>query len=196
MKILLDNGHGKDTQGKRSPDGRLLEYAYAREIASRLEAALKAKGYDAVRITPEESDISLAERCSRANAYCNELGKDNVLLVSIHCNAAGSAGQWMAARGWSAHIALNASAASKALASCLIDAAGGAGLTVRRYSAAEPYWAQNLAICRDTLCPAVLTENLFMDNKEDVEYLLSEAGKEAVTALHVDGITRYIKQTR
>lgn len=27
MKILIDNGHGRETPGKRSPDGRLLEYA-------------------------------------------------------------------------------------------------------------------------------------------------------------------------
>ena len=53
MKVLIDNGHGQDTAGKRSPDGRLMEYAYAREIARRLETELKARGIDAVRITPE-----------------------------------------------------------------------------------------------------------------------------------------------
>ena len=30
MKILIDNGHGRETAGKRSPDGRLLEWAYTR----------------------------------------------------------------------------------------------------------------------------------------------------------------------
>lgn len=29
MKILLDNGHGENTPGKRSPDGKLREYLYA-----------------------------------------------------------------------------------------------------------------------------------------------------------------------
>ena len=33
MKVLIDNGHGSDTPGKRSPNGRLREYAYTREIA-------------------------------------------------------------------------------------------------------------------------------------------------------------------
>ena len=33
MKILIDNGHGIDTKGKRSPDGRLLEYAQNRLLA-------------------------------------------------------------------------------------------------------------------------------------------------------------------
>ena len=33
VKILIDNGHGVNTKGKQSPDGRLREYAFAREIA-------------------------------------------------------------------------------------------------------------------------------------------------------------------
>lgn len=32
MVILLDGGHGIQTPGKRSPDGKLLEYKYTREI--------------------------------------------------------------------------------------------------------------------------------------------------------------------
>lgn len=34
-EILIDNGHGSNTSGKCSPDGRLKEYAYTREIAIR-----------------------------------------------------------------------------------------------------------------------------------------------------------------
>lgn len=34
--ILIDAGHGSNTPGKRSPDGKLREYAYAREIARTL----------------------------------------------------------------------------------------------------------------------------------------------------------------
>ena len=191
MIVLIDNGHGKDTAGKRSPDGRLREYAYAREIAERLEKELKARGIEAVRITPEENDVSLSERCRRANKY----GSKGGLLVSIHCNAAGADGKWHDAHGWGAYISQNASKNSKTLACCLIDAAEGKGLKVRRYSPDKPYWTQNLAICRDTKCPAVLTENLFQDNRADVDYLLSEEGKQAIVNLHVDGIMDYIKKT-
>lgn len=188
MLVLIDNGHGKDTAGKRSPDGRLREYAYTREIAARLEQALKERGIEAIRITPEENDISLAERCRRANRY----GADGVILVSIHCNAAGADGKWHDARGWSAYVSRNASKKSKELACRLIDAAETQGLKVRRYSQDEPYWTQNLAICRDTNCPAVLTENLFQDNREDVDYLLSEKGKRTIVELHVEGIMAYL----
>lgn len=191
MLVLIDNGHGRDTTGKRSPDGRLLEYAYAREIAVRLERELKARGYDAQRIVPEENDTSLKERCNRANRIYAAAGK-KAILVSIHCNAAGADGKWHDARGWSAYVSRNASKKSKELACRLIDAAETQGLKVRRYSQNEPYWTQNLAICRDTNCPAVLTENLFQDNREDVDYLLSEKGKQTIVELHVQGIMAYL----
>ena len=90
MKILIDNGHGVDTAGKRSPDGSLREYKYAREIAERIVSELKKQGFDAERIVIEETDISLRERCQRANAICDKLGTKNVILVSVHCNAAGN----------------------------------------------------------------------------------------------------------
>lgn len=44
MKILIDNGHGANTQGKRSPDGRLIEALYTREIAIRVEHELCKRG--------------------------------------------------------------------------------------------------------------------------------------------------------
>ncbi len=47
-------------------------------------------------------------------------------------------------------------------------------------------------ILKHTKCPAVLTENLFQDNKEDVEFLLSEEGKLAIVNLHVWGIMKYL----
>lgn len=191
VKILIDNGHGDNTKGKQSPDGRLKEYAFARDIAKRIESCLKCKGYDVQRIVPEDFDISLAIRCKRVNDICRKVGTKNVLLVSIHSNAVGN-GKWYSARGFSAHVGKNASANSKRLAACLWNKAIELGLKGNRAVPNEKYIVQDLAMCRDTLCPAVLTENLFYDNKDDLEYLLSEEGKAAITKLHVEGIIDYI----
>lgn len=193
MKILIDNGHGENTPGKCSPDGRLREYAYTREIARRVVKCLRCKGYDAERIVEEETDVSLSVRCKRVNDICKQAGRNNVLLVSIHCNASGADGKWHEARGFSAHVGLNASGRSKMLAQYLWNEAIWQGLKGNRSVPAAPYIAQNLAICRDTACPAVLTECLFQDNREDVGLLLSEEGKEKVTATHVNGIVEFIK---
>ena len=193
MVILADPGHGIDTLGKRSPDGRLREYKYAREIAAEVVKRLKSMDYNAQQLVTEENDISLSVRCKRVNDICKHFGASNVLVVSIHCNAAGADGKWHDARGWQACVSLNASAKSKQLASYLFDAAQVEGLKMRSPKPGQKWWAQNLAICRDTLCPAVLTENLFQDNLADMEYLLSDEGREAIVNLHVNGIINYIK---
>lgn len=198
MVVIIDNGHGEDTAGKRSPDGTLREYAYAREIARRVHASLLEKlgAGHVFLLTPETTDTSLRERCKRANNLCKAYGVSNVLLVSIHNNAAGADGKWHEARGWSAHVSLNASQKSKTLATCLCQAAETNGLRVRKYTPQQPFITQNLAICRDSNCPAVLTENLFQDNREDVGFLLSEEGKTLITKVHVDGILSYIKSMK
>lgn len=193
MVILADAGHGVDTLGKRSPDGRLREYKYAREIAAEVVKRLKTMDYNAQLLVTEENDISLGTRCRRVNDVCKHFGANNVIVISIHCNAAGADGKWHDARGWQACVSLNASAKSKQLACHLFDAAQAQGLKMRSPRPGQKWWQQNLAICRDTNCPSVLTENLFQDNKEDVDYLLSDKGREAIINLHVNGIINYIK---
>lgn len=192
MKVLIDNGHGENTPGKRSPDGRLREWAYSREIADMVVSGLRKLGIDAERIVKEDTDVPLSERCRRTNAIYKETGK-KAILISIHCNAVGSGVSWMDARGWSVFVSNNASANSKKLATVLCEMAESMNLQVRRPAPKQPYWEQNLAICRDTNCPAILTENFFQDNKEDVEYLLSREGKEVITQIHIDGIIKYLE---
>ena len=193
MVILIDNGHGSNTAGKCSPDGRLKEYAWARDIAKRIERALKLRGYDARRIVPEEYDVPLSTRCRRVNTICRENGSKNCILVSIHINAAKSDGKWHDASGWSGWVAPNASANSKKLAQYLYKEAENHGLKGNRAVPSCKYWTGNFAIVRDTNCPAVLTENLFQDNKSEVDFLMSETGKQEIVKLHIDGIINYIK---
>lgn len=193
MKILIDNGHGVDTAGKRSPDGSLREYKYAREIAEKVVSELKKRGFDAERIVTEENDISLSERCRRINSICDRVGTKNVILVSIHCNAAGNGSQWMNARGWEAWTSVGQTAADK-LADCLYKAAEETDFKIRKDTTdGDPDKEGHLYILKHTKCPAVLTENLFQDNKEDVAFLLSEVGKETIVSLHVKGIINYLK---
>lgn len=194
MIIILDAGHGIDTKGKKSPDGKLLEYKYCREIRDKISDALEYLGYTVVYTTLSEYDVSLKNRCNTVNQFCKSFGNQNCLLVSIHCNAAGFGEKWMNASGWSVYIYNKASSNSKNLANHLFDAAEKQNLKTRKPKPDQKYWTQNLTMCRDTKCPAVLTENLFQDNKKDVEFLLSEKGKNAIVNLHVDGIIQYINE--
>lgn len=193
MIVLIDNGHGVNTPGKCSPDRSILEYKYCREIAQGVCRGLSLKGLDARLLVVEDTDISLKERCRRVNAYVNRFGRGDVLCVSIHLNAAPpNDSQWHTAKGWSVFVSPNASQSSKSLAAFLNKSAVAEGLKVRYPMPGQAYWVQDLAMCRDTHCPAVLTENLFQDNKEEVRYLNSNEGRQAIINLHVNGIIAYI----
>lgn len=194
MKILIDNGHGLNTSGKRSPDGTFREAIYNREIARRIVLNLVDRGYDAELLVPEDDDIALAERVSRVNAYCKALGNRNIILVSVHVNAAGNGSKWMNATGWSVYTCKGQTESDR-LADCLCEAAikHFPGRRIRTdFSDSDPDWEENFSLLSNTLCPAVLTENFFMDSQSDLEYLQSRTGKQAVVDTHVEGIVEYL----
>jgi N-acetylmuramoyl-L-alanine amidase len=194
MKILIDNGHGEDTKGKCSPDKQLREYLYTREIAEAVVNKLNKLGYEAERIVTEMNDVSLKERVNRVNKVCDSIGKDKVVFVSIHCNAA-SNGEWAKARGWSAYTT-KGQTKSDILADYLYEEAEKqfVGQKIRTDKQDnDKDWEENFYVIYNTKCAAVLTENFFMDNKDDMSYLLSDEGKQAIIDTHVYGIINYIK---
>ena len=196
MLILIDNGHGLDTPGKRSPDGKFLEATYTREIARRFVADLIDRDYNAQLLVPETEDIPLSERVRRINAHCQTLGKHNVILISIHVNAAGNGTKWLNATGWSCYTS-KGQTTSDLIAECFYAAAkkNFLGRRIRTdYSDTDPDWEENFYILRNSLCPAVLTENFFMDNPSDLEYLQSRAGKQAIVDTHVEGIMEWLSE--
>lgn len=193
MLILIDNGHGINTPGKCSPDKALYEWKYTREIAVEVVKKLNELGYKAIQLVPESTDISLAQRCKRVNDYCKK--NSNTLLVSIHVNAAGSDNKWHNASGWSGWVYTKSSLKSRLLAQLLYKEAKLRKLQGNRSVPKGEYWTANFKILRETNCPAVLTENLFQDNKQEVEYLLSEEGRKNIVDLHVNGIIAYLGAT-
>lgn len=194
MKIFIDNGHGEDTPGKRSPDGRLREYLWNRQVADLVVEGLRKRGWEASLLVPEAGDISLAERVFRVNSECIHEGDFNVLLVSIHVNAAGNGANWMSARGWSAYTC-KGQTRSDLLAECLYDAAEREfdGLKIRKdMTDGDRDMEEDFYILKRSKCPAVLTENFFMDNREDCDFLLSDEGKRRCASVHVEGIISYL----
>lgn len=208
--IILGTAHLATTPGKCSPEGgQFREYAYSREIVAAVAAALRKEGYtvfiDYMAPNPspqmkgstwrEEQNRELAWRVRYVNSVCAKYGKSRCLYVSVHNNAAGADGKWHDARGFSVYVSPQGSQRSRELARCLYNAAARQGkeVTGNRCVPPEKYWVSSLYVLNNTVCPAVLTENLFQDNREDVAYLLSPRGHEAIVGLHVEGIKEYIK---
>ena len=225
--VILGTSHRRREPGKQSPDGRLKEYLYSREIIADLKAKLEAYNITTYVDMPDEDlpeslqsssytterNNELSRRVNEVNAICDRFGKDNCLYVSIHVNAASADNSWHNAGGWSAYTSVGHTKADE-LAECLYDAAETclsdyakhmeAGKETGAYGKNQKPFRidttdgdrdieSNLYVLQHTKCPAVLTENLFQDNKADVDFLLSEEGRHAIERLHLEGILKYIQ---
>ena len=215
MIILIDNGHGSNTEqnGKYSPllkgsgldipseftnNGRFREWKYNRVIANQVVDTLVGMGYDARLVTPEDKDISLSERIRRINTICNKEGAGNVLLISVHSNAVGNGTQWMNAYGWEAYTT-RGETKSDVLAEYLYKRADTniKGRKIREdWTDGDRDKEADFYIIKKAYCPAVLTENFFYDNQDDLKYLTSEEGIHGVVRLHVEGIIDYINNQK
>lgn len=201
--VIIDAGHCKSTPGKKSPDKRLYEWIFNRDIAKKLKKLLDAEGIAYYDIHPEDDFIKgymndskdLGLRVRRANEKYASLKKEGkkCVYVSIHSNAAGSDGKWSSASGFSAYVSDNASENSKKIGRMFQEEAEKLGLKGNRSVPKEKYHKANFYVIKNTNMPAVLTENLFYTNKEETDFLLSEEGQNIIAKMHFDVIKRYIE---
>lgn len=206
--IMLDSGHGSNTPGKQSPlfsDGitRLKEYAYVRQITYGVYNKLISEGYNVYIVHHEIEEIGttnndLKLRVNRANQKYNEQKQkgNTAIFISIHVNAAGN-GNWYNARGWSVWTSKGQTEGDK-LADKMYESAEEVllpiGQKIRKdMSDGDSDYESNFYVLKNTNCPACLTENMFMDNKEDCMWLLSDEGVNSIIDIHVKGIKKYIE---
>lgn len=196
MKILIDAGHGIDTPGKRSPDGAFREYLWNREIADLVCDDLGIDGYDVSLVVTETNDIPLITRVNRVNAVYKEHGSSDVILVSIHSNAAGNGKDWMEAKGWSCYTTKGETKSDR-LAECLYDSFERSfpDRKIRKdMQDGDRDWEENFYIIQKSKCPAVLIENFFYDNKEECHWLMQDAVKVRIAKAIEQGIKDYVGQ--
>lgn len=217
LTVILGTAHGKNVAGKRSPDGKFQEWEYSREIVERLREEL-AKRDDLVDVfvdipaaeVPLPQQAELTRRVRYVNQLCAHRHTERCIYVSIHVDAA-SSGEWKNAGGWTAYTSPGRTR-SDILATYLYEAAekhlagyaakmeegkkkGLYGSNQKPFrkdtSDGDPDKEANFYVLVRTKCAAVLTENLFQDNKADVAFLTSEDGKKAIVALHKEAILRF-----
>lgn len=194
--IILDNGHGCDTPGKRSPiweDGSYLqEWKYCRAIVQEIASALKKEGIPYHILVPEDHDIPLRTRVQRANKVAAQNGISQTLLISVHLNASP---QINTASGWEIHTSPGETKSDE-YARVFWNTAKkilGDYFPMRGdFEDRNPDRDSSFAIIRDTACPAVLTENLFMNTEKDCRFLMSPEGEKAIIDLHIKSIVRII----
>ena len=189
--IILDNGHGKETAGKRSPiwsDGsQLFEHEFNRDIVSRIAYLLTKEGIKHSILVPEEHDISLTERVRRANELYRAWN-NNAILISIHANAGGGT-------GWECFTSVGKTKSDQ-YATILFNEATKQFPEWKMRSDmtdGDPDKESQFTILAKTSCPAVLTENFFMDTEKDCRFIMSKEGREKIAQMHVNAIKKMIQ---
>lgn len=193
MKYIFDAGHSVKTKGKCSPDGRFREYAYNREIVRRVRAELDKYGIESF-ITynlDAEYDLALTKRAEAANRIARKYGAGNCLFISVHSNAAGN-GTWMNAKGWAIYTTRGQNNSDKYAERFVKQAeieCKKVGRKVRKdLSDGDGDYEANFTVIKNTICPSVLIEEFFQDNLEEMEWMLTEEGKETCTRIIVNTI--------
>lgn len=201
--IALDDGHGMNTPGKRTPpltkdlyiDGKLVrkkgevikENEFNRAVVKYLAEALKRCGFDVLLVAPTDEDTHLSTRVSRAN------NANADAYVSKHYNALGS--RWQTkAKGLVTIIHYNHQSKTKVLANNVHEELwklhsnhNCTNYGVRTDTDISGY---SLYVLRNTKMPAILTESGFMDNMTEAVDMLDTNFQQADAEATCKGICK------
>lgn len=182
--VALDDGHGMETAGKRSPFiseiGRAIrENEFNRAVVNLLAEELKRCGFDVLLVAPTDADTPLATRVSRANTAKADI------YVSIHYDAFDSKFDGYDPEGITVFYATN-SANGKLLAQCINEFLKRGTLQKNRGIKTANYY-----VLKETNMPAILSENGFMDNKREALLMVDPDFQREVAQEHAQGICKY-----
>ena len=178
LHLILDDGHGWSTPGKRSPDGSLRENDFNSAVVNMLVALIHS-GYDG-RITytltaPTHVDVPLLERRRIRDDTVARMAEQDIpcLFFSIHADAF----RLSSANGTTTFY--DDAGPSKTLAAitqeCLVKR------LVRRDRGIKH---ARFSVIKYPTCPSVLIESMFMTNPTE-EDLLEEPFTRYRTALAI-----------
>lgn len=182
--IIIDEGHGRDTPGKRSPlwpDGtQLYEWEFNRFIGKQFMSHLRLNNISYYQIVPETIDINLNERKRRVEE-CYKRFKNNyyVYCVSIHGNAAEDS----RANGIEVFTS-HGKDDSDVIAQVYLERLGELGWKMR-YDKTDGDLDKeaNFAMVKLS-CPSILTENGFYSNEQECKKMLSLQWRNRIAYAH------------
>ncbi|NNV06720.1 N-acetylmuramoyl-L-alanine amidase [Geobacillus sp. MMMUD3] len=173
VRIVLDAGHGGHDPGATA--NGLKEKDLTLDIVKCIGKMLDE--YEGVEVHYTRTDDRFVELAERA-AIANRLKAD--FFLSIHINASGGTG--FESYIYNGNVGKATIAYQNVIHSEILRAIGNVKDRGKKRA--------NLQVLRETSMPALLTENLFVDNKDDAAKLKDAKFIEAVVRGHVEGIAK------
>jgi len=201
---LLDNGHGGLVDGKYTtapnwtPENDktwhkmhvhngtpLYEGEFNRKVVDKMATKLSELGINYTVLVPEDEDISLKERVERANAFYKRDKK--CIFVSIHGNAFNTS-----AKGFEVFTSkgLTRSDAIAEVFAIEMDTMFPSQVMRWDLTDGDRDKEANFFVLKNTICPAILTENFFFDHPKDAEIMMSDEGQDKIAQAHVNAILK------
>jgi N-acetylmuramoyl-L-alanine amidase/LysM repeat protein len=168
--IAIDDGHGMETSGKRTPTGItsidtgknfMHENEFNRAVAKYLKAHLERNGFRTLMVAPTDADTSLSTRVATSNNAKADF------YISIHANAL--AGKWGTHGGTET---LTYGSGESLRIGKIIHKHLMKGTPMRDRGIKDGSW---LYVVKNTNAPAVLIEAGFMDNLAEAKLLNSDS---------------------
>jgi len=193
VTIILSAGHGVTTPGKCSPDKKLYEWKFTRELSKRIKVTCDQLGIKCIQANTDDSDPALTIRANNINKIVRKEAEQGrqCLMIDLHGNAAGNGSQWMNASGWEVWTTEGTTKSDEF-----------ANLLCKHFKVIFPnrklrgHKEKNFTVIFKCSCPCVLTENFFYDNKSDFALMTSEKGLQQITDLHIAAICDYIEYNK
>lgn len=178
MEIIgIDNGHGYDTAGKRTPDETMREWEFNYATAKYLKEELENNGFKTLMLSDTKVDTKLADRVKKANdAKC-------ALVVSIHANAYQNK--------WGTHGGIETFAYKRGVLGDKIANAVQAKLASNTGLRNRGVKYDNLYMTREPKMPSILVECGFMDNREEANLLKSDSYRRLCAKSIAQGLCNY-----
>lgn len=183
ITVVIDPGHGGKDSGAVAED-KTTEKSLTLRLAPRVEAMLRAKGYNVIMTRSTDEFIALSERAAIAN-------RNNAdIFVSIHFNSAGSASPYGIEVLYASEndVELKKNAGDQTLlAKEVLNA-------VLRETGANSRGIKNrpeLAVLRRTNMTACLIEGGFMSNPSELQKLKNDSYLDKLAKGIVTGIENY-----
>jgi N-acetylmuramoyl-L-alanine amidase len=181
IKLFINAGHGKNTPGKRTPDGTMREYDFNSAVAKQVRDNLEE--YENVKVFfphSDSMDVPLQERTD----FANEEKAD--AYISIHANA--FSGVWNSANGIETFIYPGAGDDTKQLAKLIHTEM--IEMTKRKDRGLKE---ANFHELRETDMPAVLVECGFMTNLVESKLLKTVSYRLLCARAITEGLVTYFR---
>jgi N-acetylmuramoyl-L-alanine amidase len=176
--VALDDGHGPETAGKRTPDG-IRENQFNAPAMGFCAAALQRSGVRVMFTAPEDTDAPLATRVKRANDAKADI------FVSIHFNA--FKGNWDEVQGGIETHYYPGSIEGWKLATAVQK-----HVRMGTPQLDRGIKASSFVVLRDTIMPSIVIENGFMDVRKEAELMLNKEYQKEQGEQTAMGICEYL----